>query len=43
MSLDVCLRDGPADRGHMEGGIGGVQLLAEDDRVERALKVLGDA
>jgi hypothetical protein len=27
----------------MEGGIGGVQLLVEDDRVARALKVLGDA
>jgi len=27
----------------MEGGAGGVQLLVEDDRVERALKVLGDA
>lgn len=27
----------------MEGGIGGVQLLVEDDRVEPALKVLGDA
>ena len=27
----------------MEGGTGGVQLLVEDDRVERALKVLGDA
>lgn len=27
----------------MEGGIGNVQLLVEDDRVERALKVLGDA
>ena len=27
----------------MEGGTGGVQLLVEEDRVERALKVLGDA
>jgi hypothetical protein len=27
----------------MEGGTGGVQLLVEDDRVERALKELGDA
>lgn len=27
----------------MEGGTGGVQLLVEDDHVERALKVLGDA
>ena len=27
----------------MEGGIGGVQLLVEDDSFERALKVLGDA
>jgi len=27
----------------MEGGTGGVQLLVEDDRIERALKVLGDA
>jgi Putative prokaryotic signal transducing protein len=27
----------------MEGGTGGVQLLVEVDRVERALKVLGDA
>jgi hypothetical protein len=27
----------------MEGGIGGVQLLVDDDQVERALKVLGDA
>ena len=27
----------------MEGGTGGVQLLVEDDRVEQALKVLGDA
>lgn len=27
----------------MEGGIGGVQLLVEDDRVAPALKVLGDA
>jgi hypothetical protein len=27
----------------MEGGTGGVQLLVEDDRVERALNVLGDA
>jgi hypothetical protein len=27
----------------MEGGIGGVQLLVDDDHVERALKVLGDA
>jgi Putative prokaryotic signal transducing protein len=26
----------------MEGGTGGVQLLVEDDRVEGALKVLGD-
>jgi len=26
----------------MEGGTGGVQLLVEDDRVEQALKVLGD-
>jgi hypothetical protein len=26
----------------MEGGTGGVQLLVEDDRVERALKVLRD-
>jgi hypothetical protein len=26
----------------MEGGIGGVQLLVEDECVERALKVLGD-
>jgi phage-related minor tail protein len=27
----------------MEGGTGGVQWLVEDNRVERALKVLGDA
>jgi hypothetical protein len=27
----------------MEGGTGGVQLVVEDDRVERARKVLGDA
>jgi hypothetical protein len=27
----------------MEGGAGGVQLLVEDDRVERALMVLGGA
>jgi hypothetical protein len=27
----------------MEGGAAGVQLLVEDDRVELALKVLGDA
>jgi Putative prokaryotic signal transducing protein len=27
----------------MEGGTGGVQLLVEDDQVERALRVLGDA
>ena len=27
----------------MEGGAGGVQLLVPDDRVEAALKVLGDA
>jgi len=27
----------------MEGGTGGVQLLVEDDRVQRALQVLGDA
>jgi hypothetical protein len=27
----------------MEGGTGGVQLLVEDDHIERALKVLGDA
>ena len=27
----------------MEGGTGGVQLLVADDRVERALKVLGEA
>jgi hypothetical protein len=27
----------------MEGGSGGVQLRLEDDRAERALKVLGDA
>ncbi len=27
----------------MEGGAAGVQLLVEDDRVEVALKVLGDA
>jgi hypothetical protein len=27
----------------MEGGTGGVQLLVEDDRIERALKVLGNA
>jgi hypothetical protein len=27
----------------MEGGTGGVQLLVEDDRVELARKVLGDA
>ena len=27
----------------MEGGAVGVQLLVEDDRVEAALKVLGDA
>jgi Putative prokaryotic signal transducing protein len=27
----------------MEGGTGGVQLLVQDDQVERALKVLGDA
>jgi hypothetical protein len=26
----------------MEGGIGGVQLLVEDDLVEPALKALGD-
>jgi hypothetical protein len=26
----------------MEGGTGGVQLLVEDDRLEQALKVLGD-
>ena len=26
----------------MEGGTGGVQLLVEDDHVERALRVLGD-
>jgi len=26
----------------MEGGTGGVQLLVQDDRVEAALKVLGD-
>lgn len=26
----------------MEGGTGGVQLRVEDDRVERALRVLGD-
>jgi hypothetical protein len=26
----------------MEGGIGGVQLLVEGDRVEAALKALGD-
>lgn len=26
----------------MEGGTGGVQLLVEDDHVERALKVLGE-
>lgn len=26
----------------MEGGTGGVQLLVQDDRVERALKVLGE-
>jgi hypothetical protein len=27
----------------MEGGTGGVQLLVEDESVERALKVLGGA
>jgi hypothetical protein len=27
----------------MEGGIGGVQLLVEDDQVAPALRVLGDA
>jgi len=27
----------------MEGGAAGVQLLVDDDRVELALKVLGDA
>jgi hypothetical protein len=27
----------------MEGGAAGVQLLVEDDRVELALKVLGEA
>ncbi len=27
----------------MEGGTAGVQLLVEDDRIESALKVLGDA
>jgi len=27
----------------MEGGTAGVQLLVEDDRVDAALKVLGDA
>ncbi len=27
----------------MEGGTGGVQLLVEDDRVDRALKLLGEA
>jgi hypothetical protein len=27
----------------MEGGTSGVQLLVEDDSVERALKVLGDS
>lgn len=27
----------------MEGGVAGVQLLVPDDRVETALKVLGDA
>jgi Putative prokaryotic signal transducing protein len=27
----------------MEGGTGGVQLLVDDDRVEKALKVLGDS
>lgn len=27
----------------MEGGTGGVQLLVEDDHIERALKMLGDA
>jgi hypothetical protein len=27
----------------MEGGAAGVQLLAEDDRVEQALNVLGDS
>jgi len=27
----------------MEGGTGGVQLLVEEDRIERALKVLGGA
>jgi hypothetical protein len=27
----------------MEGGTGGVQLLVQDDLVERALKVLGDS
>lgn len=27
----------------MEGGIGGVQLLVPDDRVEAALKILDDA
>ncbi|MEA3138542.1 MAG: putative prokaryotic signal transducing protein [Gammaproteobacteria bacterium] len=27
----------------MEGGTGGVQLLVEDNRVEQAMKVLGDA
>jgi hypothetical protein len=27
----------------MEGGVGGVQLLVEDDRVQAALEVLGDS
>jgi len=27
----------------MEGGTGGVQLLVQDDQVERALQVLADA
>jgi len=27
----------------MEGGTGGVQLLVEESRVDRALKVLGEA
>jgi hypothetical protein len=27
----------------MEGGTGGVQLLVEDDRVDQALKLLGEA
>jgi hypothetical protein len=27
----------------MEGGTGGVQLLVEENRVDRALKVLGEA